>query len=237
MALSIHAVFPRGSHSRKDKRGVAHRPLHFLGATWNQDTTCSEALVCYRVLENSNWNFGNRCCYTRFLKTRPRASRDHPTCLEYVYNIHIGINYRLLGVVMKSKTAHFLTGFAGTVGYLLVTNIVQVEWWSIPRSISLWIIFSFLTDGDTEFNHRNFLFHSLAFPFLFTISFWGIPNTSFSLFVVGLHLLCDIYSKKPRGFYCIHFWKGCALSVRQTRWWLGILGLAGIMASILLEVS
>jgi len=138
---------------------------------------------------------------------------------------------------VKSKTAHFLAGLAGTIVYLVLTNMDDVELWSIPRSISIWIIFSFLTDGDTEFNHRNWLFHSLVFPLLFTISFWGIPNTSFSLFIVGLHLLCDIRSKRPTGFYCIHFWKGNSLDVRGTRWWLWTWGLIGVVMAILLEVS
>lgn len=138
---------------------------------------------------------------------------------------------------MKSKKAHFAAGFAGTVVYLVLTNLDWMDWWSIPRSLSMWIIFSFLTDGDTEFNHRNWLFHSLVFPVAFTISFWGIPNTSFSLFIVGLHLLCDIYSKRPAGFYCIYLYKGNRMGVKKTRWWLWTWGLIGVVASVLLEVS
>jgi hypothetical protein len=138
---------------------------------------------------------------------------------------------------VKSKTTHLLAGIAGTLVYLVLTNMDEFELWSIPRSFAICVIFSFLTDGDTEFNHRNWLFHSLVFPLLFTISFWGIPNTSFSLFVVGLHLLCDIRSKNPTGFYCIHFWKGKALSVKETKWWLRVFGLLGILMAVLLEVS
>lgn len=189
------------------------------------------------LLDNSNHRFAPGSPTRDGFKTRPEASGKYCNWMANLYYFNTRINHRLFGDVVKSKKAHFAAGFAGTIVYLILTNMDEFEAWSIPRSLSIWIIFSFLTDGDTEFNHRNWMFHSLVFPLLFTISFWGIPNTSFSLFIVGLHLLCDIRSKNPRGYYCIHLWKGNTLNVGETRWWLRIWGLLGVLTSIFLEVS
>jgi hypothetical protein len=152
---------------------------------------------------------------------------------------------------MKWK-GHMKINFIGMIGYLFIVNYFRFDPWSIPRCVILWMVFSMEPDDDLKFDltHRNWFFHSLILPLVFTLSFWGIHHTSFSLFVYGLHLLCDIYQergKEPRGTYLIAMGKVFdphplrlevktkRLSPRETVGWLAQ-GLFGIMMSILLEV-
>lgn len=141
-----------------------------------------------------------------------------------------------------NRKNHAIVNFWFTTGFLLIFNFLFFDFWSIPKSLILCMLVTFAgPDSDIAMNlpHRNWFFHSCIFPILFTISFWGIPQTSFICFPWGLHLLCDISQsegKRRMGTYLIHFNKERVLTSEETIFWLCINGFICIAFSLILEV-
>jgi len=147
-----------------------------------------------------------------------------------------------------NRKGHLTIGFVFTIPFI-VSNIVMlclgnVEpwlWWMIPKYVLMWFLFSLGPDMDFAFKvqHRNWFFHSLIIPVIFTICFWGIKGTSFCLIPWSVHLLCDVFQepgKKPVGSFCISTGKGERLTGRQTKQWLRIQGLGGLVLACLFDI-
>lgn len=110
----------------------------------------------------------------------------------------------------------------------------------IPKYIIIWFLFSLGPDMDFAFKlpHRNWFFHSIILPVIFTSFFWGIRGTSFCLVPWSCHLLCDMYQepgKKRIGTYCIHFVDDDKLNGKQTDIWLTVNAIIGLMLGWLFD--
>lgn len=77
------------------------------------------------------------------------------------------------------------------------------------------------------FGHRSAITHSIILPVMLLFGEIGTLEKSI-IFVVSLHLLCDIKFKKRSGFYLINFC-GKRIKFKWTNLWLIGNGLVGIL--------
>ena len=141
---------------------------------------------------------------------------------------------------MEDKRMHLLISIVFTIPFV-AKSIYFLEPIMIIRYSIMLICFFSMPDLDKifKFNHRNWFFHSIIIPILFTYAFWGIHATSFSIYIFSIHLITDIFQKKgkkPIGYYRIHFGSK-RLSATGTRLYFLIQGVFGIIVSICLDIS
>lgn len=139
-----------------------------------------------------------------------------------------------------NRKAHLIISFIFTIPFT-VKALLLWDWLSVPKYILMWFLFTLGPDYDLTFKlpHRYYFFHSLIIPAVFTLCFWSIKCTSFSIFIFGIHLLCDLYQKpgkKAVGTFCIHLWNGKPLTGKQTKLWLFINAILGCIIGTLLDI-
>ena len=137
------------------------------------------------------------------------------------------------------RRGHLTIGFIFTIPFIILGFFVDP--WLALKFILFWFLFSLGADMDFAFKiqHRNFFFHSIIIPVAFWLCFFKTIKfeSLIPIYVWSIHLLCDIYQaprKKPIGTYCIHYRSGNALTGKQTKMWLGMQGVIGIIIGIII---
>jgi hypothetical protein len=148
---------------------------------------------------------------------------------------------------------HAIASVIATLIFIVTRSILvmRIDLFLLFKYSLILVIFHAIPDKDKAFDvnfhgitytypHRYWLFHSILIPVGFTLSFWGIEGTSFSCFIVGLHLILDTYQprgKKKQGYYLIHFGNRKTLGARSTDTWLWTNGLIGVFFAFILDVG
>lgn len=133
---------------------------------------------------------------------------------------------------------------------------IFVAWWKFDHvmgPLSLVSLFSFgLPDidkklvnilGKEDSKHRHWFWHSSILPIitfiLGIVAGWGLVETGVFSLVIGFHLIGDLKpgSGGKHGYYLVYLRKGRRMTARQTDAYLGLNGLACVVASVIALVS